>query len=107
MQKIGRFELAHQGTLFLDEVGDIPQELQNSPSGHDGDHFRLDFASRLAYSQTVSRVMLDKRGTPATSSLIDYSIRLMFERRDLVRRAARGSTRHTASAPAPACKERQ
>jgi formate hydrogenlyase transcriptional activator len=28
MQKIGRFELAHQGTLFLDEVGDIPPELQ-------------------------------------------------------------------------------
>ena len=27
-QKIGRFELAHQGTLFLDEVGDIPFELQ-------------------------------------------------------------------------------
>jgi formate hydrogenlyase transcriptional activator len=27
-QKIGRFELAHQGTLFLDEVGDIPSELQ-------------------------------------------------------------------------------
>jgi formate hydrogenlyase transcriptional activator len=28
MQKIGRFELAHEGTLFLDEVGDIPAELQ-------------------------------------------------------------------------------
>src|SRR5207302_3545652 len=27
-QKIGRFELAHQGTLFLDEAGDIPPELQ-------------------------------------------------------------------------------
>jgi formate hydrogenlyase transcriptional activator len=27
-QKIGRFELANQGTLFLDEVGDIPPELQ-------------------------------------------------------------------------------
>jgi formate hydrogenlyase transcriptional activator len=27
-QKIGRFELAHRGTLFLDEVGDIPPELQ-------------------------------------------------------------------------------
>jgi len=27
-QKIGRFELGHQGTLFLDEVGDIPLELQ-------------------------------------------------------------------------------
>jgi formate hydrogenlyase transcriptional activator len=27
-QKIGRFELADQGTLFLDEVGDIPLSLQ-------------------------------------------------------------------------------
>jgi formate hydrogenlyase transcriptional activator len=27
-QKIGRFELAHKGTLFLDEVGDIPLTLQ-------------------------------------------------------------------------------
>jgi formate hydrogenlyase transcriptional activator len=28
-QRIGRFELADQGTLFLDEVGDIPLELQS------------------------------------------------------------------------------
>ena len=27
-QKIGRIELAHQGTLFLDEVGDLPLEVQ-------------------------------------------------------------------------------
>jgi transcriptional regulator with GAF, ATPase, and Fis domain len=27
-QKIGRFELANRGTLFLDEVGDIPLDLQ-------------------------------------------------------------------------------
>ena len=27
-KKIGRFELAHRGTLFLDEVGDIPLDLQ-------------------------------------------------------------------------------
>lgn len=27
-QKIGRLELAHQGSLFLDEIGDLPAELQ-------------------------------------------------------------------------------
>jgi formate hydrogenlyase transcriptional activator len=27
-QKIGRFEMAHRGTLFLDEVGDIPLDLR-------------------------------------------------------------------------------
>ena len=27
-QKIGRFEMAHRGALFLDEVGDIPLDLQ-------------------------------------------------------------------------------
>jgi formate hydrogenlyase transcriptional activator len=27
-QRLGRFELAHKGTMFLDEVGDIPLELQ-------------------------------------------------------------------------------
>src|SRR6266852_8689359 len=28
MQKLGRLELADRGTLFLDEVGDMPLELQ-------------------------------------------------------------------------------
>ncbi len=27
-RKLGRFELAHGGTIFLDEIGDIPLELQ-------------------------------------------------------------------------------
>jgi formate hydrogenlyase transcriptional activator len=27
-QKVGRFEVAHEGTLLLDEIGDIPLELQ-------------------------------------------------------------------------------
>ena len=28
-RRIGRFELAHEGTIFLDEVGDVPLELQS------------------------------------------------------------------------------
>ncbi len=28
-RRIGRFELAHHGTIFLDEVGDVPLELQS------------------------------------------------------------------------------
>jgi formate hydrogenlyase transcriptional activator len=33
-QKTGRAELAHLGTLFLDEVGDIPLELQSHLCGN-------------------------------------------------------------------------
>ncbi|MCU1295860.1 MAG: Sigma-54 interaction domain [Acidobacteriaceae bacterium] len=32
-QKIGRLELAHQGTLFLDEVGDIKGKRVHSRRG--------------------------------------------------------------------------
>jgi transcriptional regulator with PAS, ATPase and Fis domain len=27
-RKVGSFELAHRGSLFLDEIGEMPEELQ-------------------------------------------------------------------------------
>jgi transcriptional regulator with GAF, ATPase, and Fis domain len=30
-QRRGRFELAHQGTIFLDEIGEVPMETQLAP----------------------------------------------------------------------------
>ena len=27
-RRVGRFEIAHQGTIFLDEIGELPLDLQ-------------------------------------------------------------------------------
>jgi|HubBroStandDraft_5_1064220.scaffolds.fasta_scaffold239611_2 DNA-binding NtrC family response regulator len=48
-QKIGRLELADQGTLFLDEVGDIPIDKRQSA-------FAADRSNRLAGKKSISQV---------------------------------------------------
>jgi DNA-binding NtrC family response regulator len=48
-QKIGRLELADQGTLFLDEVGDVPIDKRQSA-------FAADRSSRLAGKKSISQV---------------------------------------------------
>jgi formate hydrogenlyase transcriptional activator len=71
--KIGRFELAHQGTLFLDEVGDIPLELQPK-------------LLRVLQEQEFERL-----GSPRT---IQVNVRLVAAtNRDLLRMVAEGQFR--------------
>ena len=47
-QRIGRFELASQGTIFLDEISEIPVELQPTPASSAGARFE-----RLGSSRTL------------------------------------------------------
>src|SRR6267378_4178584 len=50
-QKVGRFELAHQGTLFLDEVDDIPRLVR---------HFTQRFARRMGRRiETIPSEVMD------------------------------------------------
>lgn len=75
-QKIGRFELAHQGTLFLDEVGDIPVELQPKLLRA----LQEQEFERLGSTRTIS---VDARVVAATNRDLEQMIRAGQFRSDL------------------------
>ena len=75
-QKIGKFELAHEGTLFLDEVGDLGQPLQAK-------------LLRFLQDQVIERVggktpiQLDVRVLAATNRNLEEDIKQERFREDL------------------------
>jgi formate hydrogenlyase transcriptional activator len=75
-QRLGRFEVAHLGTLFLDEVGDIPLELQAKLLRV----LQEQEFERLGSSRTVS---VDVRVIAATHRDLDAEVREGRFRADL------------------------
>ena len=75
-QRTGRFEVAHLGTLFLDEVGDIPPELQPKLLRVLQEH---EF-ERLGSSRTVR---VDVRVVAATNRDLEAEVRQGRFRADL------------------------
>jgi formate hydrogenlyase transcriptional activator len=75
-RKIGRFELAHQGTLFLDEVGDIPLDLQAKLLRVLQDH---EF-ERLGSTRSIK---VDVRIVAATNRPLDHMVAERHFRDDL------------------------
>ena len=75
-RRIGKFELAEEGTLFLDEVGDIPLELQTK---------LLRVLQEREYSRVGGREVLkaDVRILAATNQDLEKSVREKRFREDL------------------------
>ncbi|HEY1372140.1 MAG TPA: sigma-54 dependent transcriptional regulator [Candidatus Binatia bacterium] len=75
-RRIGKFELAEDGTLFLDEVGDIPLELQTK---------LLRVLQEREYSRVGGREMLraNSRIVAATNQDLERAVRERTFREDL------------------------
>jgi two-component system nitrogen regulation response regulator GlnG len=75
-RRIGKFELAEEGTLFLDEVGDIPMELQTK---------LLRVLQEREYSRVGGREVLkaDVRILAATNQDLEKAVREKRFREDL------------------------
>ena len=74
--KLGRFELAHGGTIFLDEIGDIPLEFQSKLLRVLQEH---EF-ERLGSTRTIR---VDIRLIAATNQALAKSVEAKEFRRDL------------------------
>ncbi len=76
LRKIGRFELAHNGTIFLDEIGDLPLELQAKLLRvlQEGEF------ERLGNAKTIK---VDARVIAATNRNLEEAIEAGTFRRDL------------------------
>jgi PAS domain S-box-containing protein len=75
-RKIGRFELAHEATIFLDEIGELPLELQSKLLRviQEGEF------ERLGSSKTIKA---DVRIIAATNRKLDEEVRKGLFREDL------------------------
>ncbi len=75
-KQIGRFELAHQGTIFLDEIGELPLDLQSKLLHvlQEGDF------ERIGSSKTIK---VDVRVIAATNRNLEVQIRKKHFRKDL------------------------
>jgi formate hydrogenlyase transcriptional activator len=76
IKQIGRFELAHEGTIFLDEIGELPLELQPKLLKvlQDGEF------ERLGSPRTIR---VDVRVIAATNRNLEEEVRTGRFRRDL------------------------
>jgi len=75
-QQIGRFELAHKGTIFLDEIGELPIELQSKLLRvlQEGEF------EKLGNPRTIK---VDARIIAATNRNLEEAIRQNLFRKDL------------------------
>src|SRR6185437_11099699 len=75
-RKLGKFELAHGGTIFLDEIGELPLSLQ-------GKLLRVLEERKLDRLGGLSQTQVDLRIIAATNRKLEEAVECGGFRRDL------------------------